>query len=152
MNDKADNEDIPADVESVHPFVTMLFAGLERGGEERYAFPLDLANQVYSGLIEFEGEAELTMIIEQMLGLAIMMQQEFESPTVAAQIFAILEDDKVQNITRDIKALADPNLDELGNRFGSFAGNEIAKTAPKVGDEKPEGALSLDELNFPKRM
>lgn len=60
------------------------------------------------------------------------------------------------DLLMDIKKIFDKHYEALGEdnakSFNRMTGKGDEKKAPMVGDKKPEGALNLDQLKFPKRL
>ena len=41
---------------------------------------------------------------------------------------------------------------ETGRQFGDFTGDKEATTAPKEGEEAPEGSVKLDKFSYPRKL
>ncbi len=156
MSEKPNDEiQVPEEVLNLHPMVVEFFAQLVPGEDgELFSLPEPLVHDLHSAILQFEGEKELVDIIHGFTAAAITMRDHSQSPFLSEQLFAILQSPQVEEILKGLEISADPEeVSRIAERFKSFAGKEdIAKTAPKEGEKKPDGALSLDQLNFPKRL
>ena len=152
---KPSTEEMPEGLEQLHGIVYVLAKDLQPGeeGEEFAPFPEEVLGPVAQYLIELgeENPDELAHAYHTVACFAV--GQKPSSPTMAEQVRELLELPPVVEAMKKWSVAADPEkVKEIAERFGSFAGTANQKVAPKVGEEKPEGAVDLNALNFPKRL
>jgi hypothetical protein len=151
---QAADDGFPPEVAALHPFVLTAFSVLVPGTDgERFAFPEEQVHDLHSGLLQFDGEEELAHIVHGLTAMAVTMKDSLNSPSVANQLIAILEDEAVRKVLLKLKIAQDPEaLNAAAMAFESFAGSSGNKQAPMANEPRPEGTLTLDAMKFPKRL
>jgi hypothetical protein len=156
MTEKNQSDDMPDDVAKLHGIAFALAKELKpgEGGEEFAPFPEEVLGPVAQYLLELTEEEEADELVHACHTLAAFaIGQKPSSPTMAAQVLELLELANVQEALKKFSVSADPEkVKQMAEKFGNFAGTDSQKKAPKVGEEKPEGAVDLNALNFPKRL
>lgn len=155
---EADQVEMPEEVADLHGVAVFLVAHLEESEEEGEAFKplakevLDEVDAYLKELAEKDDGTEELMHAVQTLG-GFVVGNRPDSPKMVEQVKALLDRPHVVEAVKKWSVSADPEqVKAIADRFGDFAGVKADKTAPKVGDEKPEGAIDLNALNFPKRL
>lgn len=147
-------EDVPHEVQALHPIVLTAFSLLQPGEEgEEYMLPEPLVHDLHSGILQYAGDEELAHVVHSLTAMALTMRDQHNSPTLAAQLIAVLESDEVAQAVKALSIAADPEaVEAAAERFAAFAGRAQPKTAPRGDEPKPEGSITLDKINFPRRM
>lgn len=159
MSQKPTTDEIPPEVLELHPIVLVLAGELQKGeGEEEFA-PLaedrfiELGAAILHYVDEENPKVELLHIVQSLACYAYVLRETHKSPALAEQIVTCIAQDEVVANVDKLKVSADPEtVRQVAERFGNFSGSKTDKTAPKVGEAKPEGSLDINALNFPKRM
>jgi hypothetical protein len=149
--------ELPEEVAQLHPVAFFLAKQLKPGEAGAEFAPiaeeplLEVAEYLYD-LSEKEGGTEELVHAAQTIA-AFVTGNKPDSPEMAEQVRELLELPFVVETVKKWSVSADPEKVKLiAERFGNFAGIGSQKKAPKVGEEKPEGAVDLNALNFPKRL
>lgn len=150
-------EDLPEEVAALHPSVFFLAANLfeiNDHGNQFMALNDEVVEELDGYLKELAEQAGGEELIHMVQSLAAFVQANREpSPAVCEQVAMLIEQKYVVEAITQWKLSADPAMvEELAQQFGDFAGLSNTKTAPGIDDEKPEGAVSINDLDFPKRM
>jgi hypothetical protein len=153
----AGSSDVPAEVEGLHPVAFFLAEELRPGtdGQEFAPFPeevgVEMAQFLHSLTEKEDGGEELIHCVHTIA--AFIHANRTESPAMTAQVRELLDLPFVLDGLKKWSVSTDPEqVNRIAQKFGNFAGLDTQKKAPKIGDEKPEGAVDLNALNFPKRL
>lgn len=160
MSDQTEKpmEEVPEDIAALHPSVFFVAANLfeiNEHGNQFMALNDEVIEEIDGYLKELAEKADGgEELIHMVQSLAAFSQGNMEaSPAVADQVRALVEQKYVVDAVTKWKLSADPaKVEELAEQFGDFAGLSKTKKAPHLDDEKPDGAVSINDLNFPKRM
>lgn len=152
-----EGEPVPEEIKQLHPIAFFLAKQLQPGeaGHEFAPVPDEVIlemGEYLVGLPEQEhGEAELVHAAHTIASFVVGNKKD--SPDLAAQVQQLLEMPVVIDAMKKWSVSADPEqVKKIAENFGHFAGLDTSKKAPKVGEEKPEGSVDLNALNFPKRL
>ena len=143
----------------LHPLVTTIIevlkerespAGFEFAGED-----IDVIREEITGT--FGEDAVVHLLCSNLFRLAASFKEEFDAPIASQQIFDLLDEEA---IVAELKAISERhgeneiiNAREAGKaELAKFTDRDSEKKAPDVDAEKPEGAISIDDLDFPKRL
>jgi hypothetical protein len=153
MTETKKPEDVPPEVEALHPMVVSLFSLLRTDEAGRFFLPEPSVHDLYSALLQYEGDEELGHIVHGLTAMAVTMREQHDSPDLADQILLVLESDEVAKAIKRLSISGDPEaVEEAAKRFAQFAGGSAALTAPRADAPRPEGTLTIDKLSFPRRM
>jgi hypothetical protein len=158
MTKKRESEpEITPEVEKLHGLAFYLAKELApgEGGEEFAPFSEEVLGPVAQFFLELTeeegGTDELIHAAKDIAAFAIAHRKT--SPTMSGQVSEMLRLPYVEEAVKKWSISADPeDVKDIAARFGDFAGVDAQKRAPQVGEEKPEGAVDLNALNFPKRL
>ncbi len=133
-----------------------LEAFLEAGTDEP-AHLSDASIEAITEMIDgFIGQEELMAVVDATLVIGHLLETQEDSPKTAKRLGDIVAR---QNILDAMQAVIDQERDnkaegtaEAAETFSKFADRSEEKKAPDANAEKPKDALSLDQLNFPKRL
>ena len=151
------DEPVPEEVLGLHAVAFFLAEELKpgEGGEKFAPFKEEVLMEIAGyllGLTEEEGGAEELIHAIHTIAAFVAGNRD-ESPTMAEQIRLLLDLPFVVEGLKKWSVSADPEqVNRIAEKFGNFAGLDTQKRAPKVGEQKPEGAVDLNALNFPKRL
>src|SRR5688572_13988718 len=160
---KLEYDAIIKEMEKFHPLVLEVCVHIQEDG--------DVADEgienLKKGLAELGGTPEYVAAVEELLRACHQWDtllisdgtdqdaQPFYKKT-ARKVLAVLNaPDMLQQYHRGGANLAHEHAEKrakLGNKFAEFKDDQESPKAPKVGEEKPEGAIDLNALKFPKRL
>lgn len=153
QSEEVQQVEVPEEVLALHPIVFQLMQIVVPGpnGEE-FDLPDDQAlPELRDGVLEYDGD-QLRHVAETLTAFVIVMQAQHNSPTLAGKVLAVLQSPEVGAKLKALSISTDPErVQEVAKRFSQFSGAG-PKTAPMADAKKPDGAISLDKLNFPRRM
>ncbi len=156
QNDPNAGEEIPEEVQQLHLCALMLAQHLVPGeGEEFKPFEPEFIDSLDEWLqelaVQHDGAEEFIHAVHTIGAFGAGNSET--SPRMHAQLQALLERTTIANAIKKWHVSADPEeVKAIADRFGNFSGADSQKKAPGVGEEKPDGALDLNQLNFPKRL
>lgn len=144
------------DIDRVHPLAAAAVLVLdERAGEAIILAEEEIA-ELRTGLEQLYKEPELRDAVRGLLNLGAHLH-ETGSPVGSKQLLDMLAEAPLLAALDALNAERHEEKSEevakTSEAFETFAaGQKAEKNAPKVGEQKPEGALSIDQLKFPKRL
>ncbi len=143
------------DIDRIHPLAgAALIIVDERGGEDLVFEEGEMA-AMREGLEEIYGSEDLRLAVRGLLNLGAHLQETNPGPA-SKQLLDMLAEPPLLAALDGINATRQESKSDAvaknSEAFGAFAGDRTEKVAPKIGDEKPDGALSIDQLKFPKRL
>ncbi len=126
-------------------------------GQDEPAHLSDASIKEITKMIDgFFGNEELMAVVDATLVIAHLLETQEESPKTAKRLGDIVARqpvlDAMQEIIDQERQNKAEGTAEAAENFSKFADRAEEKKAPDANAEKPEDALSLDQLNFPKRL
>ena len=152
-------DEIPPEVFELHPIVGLLARELVPAPDPEEEEFLPMAEDKYielgAAILHYVDEEnpkmELLHVVQSLAAWAYALRER--SPRLSEQVIDCIAQEEVANSCAKLKVSADPEaVRETAEKFGNFSGQQADKTAPKVGEAKPEGSIDINKLNFPKRM
>lgn len=144
-----------ADIQNVHPLPGALVLMIEERGWEDVTLTGEELEELRAGLEELYGQEELRQAVRGLLNLGAHLQEN-GSPTGSQQLLDLLAEqpllDALDALNAERHEQRSEEVAKTSEAFGQFAGQKAEKKAPQVGEKKPDGALNLDQLKFPKRL
>ena len=143
-------------LQTLHPLAAGLIAVFEEAGAKpTFAFDETHLGIVAEGLTALYENQELRDATRSLLGVAHGFEQQGMNRP-AQQMFELLRQKPLLDALDRINAARDAeNRDAVAassDKFTSFQDSTTQRSAPKVGEERPDGTLSIDKLGFPKRL
>ena len=143
-------------IDRVHPLPGALVILLdERGIGPDLTLTEDDISELREGLEMIHAQPELRDAVRGLLNLGAFLQEQGADAASQALLDLLAEQallDALDALNAERQEQASEDVAKSSEAFGKFAGGDTAKKAPKVGEKKPDGALSLDQLKFPKRL
>jgi len=144
-----------ADLENVHPIPGALVLLIEERGWADVTFDEEVLGELRVALQKIYQHEELRSAVRGLLNLAAFLMERGSKPG-GQQLVALVDEQPVLDALDRLNAIRhDEKSEEVARTskaFGDFSGQDTEKKAPKVGEKKPDDALSLDQLKFPKRL
>jgi hypothetical protein len=165
MTDPA-NLDVQAiikEMEKFHPLVLEVCVNLQEDGDVSD----EGIQKLKKGLAELGGTPEFVEAVEELLRacwqwdtLPIQVDPTKDAypfyQKAARKVLAVLNSSEMKQLHHQGSASMTQEHGEkrakLGSKFSEFKDDPEGPKAPKVGEEKPEGAIDLNALKFPKRL
>ncbi|MBK6684165.1 MAG: hypothetical protein IPG45_06810 [Deltaproteobacteria bacterium] len=97
------------------------------------------------------GTEELRHAVKNLLALGGVLGQQ-GCPAISTQILDLLAEEKLLTALDEINDIRERAAEQNSSQFSEFTGKQAPKQAPKPGEQRPEGTLTLDGLKFPKRL
>lgn len=143
-------------IDRVHPLAAAAVLVLDERGGENLVFADEELGELRAGLEQIYGEPQLRDAVRGLLNLGAHLH-ETGGPIGSKQLLDMLAEAPLLAALDALNAERHETTSEevakTSEAFGTFsAGKKAEKNAPKVGEQKPEGALSIDQLKFPKRL
>ncbi|MEL7371500.1 MAG: hypothetical protein AAFN74_21435 [Myxococcota bacterium] len=143
-------------LKTLHPLAADVVAAFdEAGSKPQFALnnaQLGELREALSGLYETES---LRDAVRSLLGIAHGFEQQGVI-TAATQLFELLREKPLLDALDEVNAAREQSsrdaVADSSKKFDDFQDKADGPAAPKVGDERPEGTLSIDKLSFPKRL
>lgn len=143
-------------VDRVHPLAGALVIALdERGYGPDLTLSEEDVSEVREGLVELYGQQELRDAVRGLLNLGAFLQEQGAEQASTALYDVLAEQpllDALDALNAERQEQAAEDVAKSSDALRKFAGADTQKKAPQVGEKKPDGALSLDQLKFPKRL
>ncbi len=150
--------DLAKEMEKLHPIVLDVCLHLTEDGDVE---PEGIEG-LKKGLLELKDSEGFIVAVEELLRTCyqwdtfpIGVDGECTYQPAAKAVLAVLNSAEIQRVYHEAGTeMAHEHGEErakLGNKFAEFKDQDAPK-APKVGEEKPEGAVDLNALKFPKRL
>lgn len=118
---------------------------LEEGGAEYYTLSAMGARSLKSVLPRVLGGKRPKEELEALLGLALALEDDFNSPNAAAAIFSIVRDEPLaQEQIAVAREQSDPIL--VGEAFERFLDSTTSLVAPYFGSLVPDGFFPIRQL------
>lgn len=144
------------DLDNIHPLVAATILALdERGGGESLAITQEDVDELRTGLEAIYAAAELRDAVRGLLNLGAHLQETGDYAGSKILLDMLAEQpllDALDALNAELQDEKNAAVAKSSQDFNQFAGKDIEKKAPQVGDKKPDGALSIDQLKFPKRL
>ena len=143
-------------LKTLHPLAGDVVVVFDRAG----AKPDFVLNQIqleelWQGLHGLFEAQELRDAVRSLLGIAHSFEQQGFNP-LASQLFEVLRQKPLLDALDEVNAAREAeSRDAVANsskKFDSFQDKTTQRSAPQVGDDRPDGTLSIDKLSFPKRL
>lgn len=143
------------DIDRIHPLVGAALIVVDERGAEDLAFDEGEMAGLREGLEEIYGTEGLRLAVRGLLNLGAHLHETNAGPA-SKQLLDMLAEAPLIAALDGINATRHETSSEevakTSQAFDAFADQKNEKVAPKVGEEKPDGALSIDQLKFPKRL
>ena len=144
------------DLEHVHPLVAATILALdERSDGEQLELTAEDVDEIRGGLEAIYGESELRDAVRGFLNLGAHLQETGDREGSSALLDMLAEKpllDALDALNDERQAEKSEAVAKSSQAFNEFADKAEGKKAPQVGEKKPDGSLSLDQLKFPKRL
>lgn len=144
-----------------HPIRELVAQVLKDGTDEPALFDQAAAEQVHAAVTAYleQQDEELLEVVRTMIAIFEWLRDEQKSPKAAEAFKATFKRpeviERINEIEAQMKAAQNAErasqVEKNAAEFGKMTGAG-AKTAPRVGDKAPAGALKLGNLNFPKKL
>ena len=143
-----------------HPIVDVAIDLLSAGQRPDLGMVLtpEAAESLREILGSLVGSTELMLAVDALTRLAKSLDDS-GSPYAAASLLGLVDEDAVINALAEIVsfarelALSEADPMTLGEGFGRFSGKSSLRALPaREHESRPEGALSIDALSFPRRI
>lgn len=143
-------------VDRVHPLPGALVIALdERGYGPDLVLTEEDVTELREGLEMIYEQPELRDAVRGLLNLGAFLEEQ-GAGAASQTLYDLLAEqpllDALDALNADRQEQAAEDVAKSSEALRKFAGADTSKKAPKVGEKKPEGALSLDQLKFPKRL
>lgn len=153
-----ENEEMPADVQELHPVVLHVTANLIEGGSEPFTLSAEVIEEIRAGMDDVLKYDELREVVLSLMGMAYQLETAHNSPTAAQALIDIVESDKIVGALTELNSKEPlPSVEEIARaaqesaqQFKDFTGAPGLK-APMEGESAPEGSVTLDKFNIPRR-
>lgn len=152
----ADPENTADEMNTLHPLAADVVAVFEQSAANpKFVFNDAHLFKLSEGLAGlFESQA-LAAAVSSLLGVARGFERQgLHRP--AKQLFDLLAEkpllDALDQVDAAREAATRDAVAESSEKFKNFRGDTTQRSAPRVGEQRPDGTLSLDKLSFPKRL
>ena len=152
----ADPEMTEATLNALHPLAVDALAVFDKSGADpKFQFTNGHMADLRQGLEALFETEPLRDAVRSLLGIAHGFQQQgIEHP--ARQLFDLLAEpgllEALDRVNATLESESREAVADSSKKFKDFQDRAAPSAAPKVGEERPEGTLSLDKLRFPKRL
>lgn len=152
----ADPEITEEQLQTLHPLAADVVVVFDQAGApSSFALTDDQLGELRTGITSLFEHHELRDAVRSLLGIAHGFEQQ-GVPTAAHQLFELLREPALLAALDQINAARESAsrdaVADSSDKFKNFQDRSTARDAPKVGDERPDGTLSIDKLSFPKRL
>lgn len=144
-----------------HPIRELVAELLKDGTDEPALFDAKAAEKVSEAVTIYveQDDDEIVEVVRTMIAIFEWLRDDQKSPKAAEAFKATFKrPDVIERVTAvETRKKAEENaerasqVEKNAEQFGKMVGGS-KKTAPKLGEKAPAGALKLGNLNFPKKL
>ncbi len=141
---------------NVHPFAMWVVDQLDlRDGRPDDVFTDEDVLELAKGLENLLGDEELRLAVVSLLNLAASLQTN-GSPKTARKLYDLVERPKVLDALKALNTTRGEQSErekvEGQRRFEKMSGSGDKPKPAAVGEERPKDTVTLDKLQFPRRL
>ncbi len=145
-----------AQLATVHPFAMWVVDQLDlREGAADDVFTDEDTQELAAGLEALFGDEELRFAVVSLLNLAASLETN-GAPKTARRLYELMEREEVLEALRQLNVGRDDEAErdrvEGRRAFEKLSGSAAKPKPASVGEERPKDTVTLDGLQFPRRM